>query len=328
MNTPATMMNNTNTTAILGALVADAASLGLHWLYSPARIAEIEAVRGLTFLSPNLADYSGTPSFFTHRKEKVGDSSAYGEVCLLMLRHLAKHGVFKRMEYQMEFCQHFGTDGDYVGYIDHPTRYLLLNLKPLAPADFPAASGANDDQLPALSALPALVASHGGTLQALLLCVEEVVRVTNNNALAVSAAQCAAAALFAELNGVPVGEALTKALPFAGETLAPLLEQALAEPALNSVAMAERFGMSCRVIQGLPIIFHIAKLAPDYRTAIEANIRAGGDSCGRSILLGALVAAQQAQLDGKEPVIPPSWLARYNQLTLATEAFAIFSELP
>ncbi|MEQ1601967.1 MAG: ADP-ribosylglycohydrolase family protein [Methylophilaceae bacterium] len=324
MKASVTTITRINTTAILGALIADAASLGLHWLYCPVRIAEIEAVKGLTFLSPNLDDYSGTPSFFAHKKKVAGDSSGYGEVCLLMLKHLAKHGAFKRMAYQMEFCQHFGEGGAYVGYIDHPTRYLLLTLNSLEPAKYPAVSGSNDDQLPALSALPALVATHRGTREALLCLVEEVVRVTNNNALAISAAQCAAAALFAVLNGVPLEKALSNALLFAGETLQPLLEDALAEPLLDSVAAGKRFGMNCRVVQGLPIIFHIAKTAPDYRTAIEANIRAGGDSCGRSIMLGALVAAHQLQQSKDEPVFPPTWLAQFNLRALTEETFASF----
>jgi hypothetical protein len=51
-------MKNANSAAILGALVADSAALGLHWLYDPARIAEIEAARGLVFLQPQATDYA------------------------------------------------------------------------------------------------------------------------------------------------------------------------------------------------------------------------------------------------------------------------------
>ena len=73
--------------------------------------------------------------------------------------------------------------------------------------------------------------------------VEEVVRVTNNNELAVAAARCASAALFKLLHGMPIAQALEEALPFAGNTLQPLLEEALAMPKLDSVAAAERFGL-------------------------------------------------------------------------------------
>lgn len=316
-------MMNPNTAAILGALVADAAALGLHWLYDPVRIAEIEAAKGLVFLPPDAVNYAGTKGYFAHAGKAAGDPSGYGEVCLLMLQHLAKHGDFQRIEYQAEYRAHFGPGGAFVGYIDAPTRFTLHTLLPLEPAAFPAASGADDDQLPALAALPAVVATHRGSREALLQRVEQVVRVTNHNDLAVAAAQCAAAALFAVLRGATIAQALTDALPLAGDTLRPLLEQALAEPALDSVAVAVRYGRACHVSQGLPVIFHIARHAPDYRSAVEANIRAGGDSCGRAILLGALVAAQAQQQGGSQPAIPLAWLARYGKLAAAADACAM-----
>ncbi len=310
------------TAAILGALVADSASLGLHWLYDPVRIAEIEAAKGLVFLPPAADDYAGTKGYFAHAGKAAGDSTGYGEVCRLMLQHLAKHGDFKRISYQTEYLAHFGPGGAFVGYIDSPTRATLRTLLPLEPAAFPPASGADDDQFAALAALPALVATHNGTLDTLMGRVEETVRVTNNNVLAVAAAQCSAAALFAVLRATPMVQALAGALPFAGSTLRPLLEQALAVPALDSVAVAARFGMACHVAEGLPVVFHIAQHASDYRTAIEANIRAGGDSCGRAIMLGALVAAHGEKQGSCALPIPLPWLAQYGKLVAVADACA------
>lgn len=311
------------TAAILGALVADSATLGLHWLYDPARIAEIEVRKGLVFLSPDATDYAGTKGYFAHDGKIAGESTGYGEVCLLMLQHLTKHGEFKRAEYQTEYRAYFGPGGAFIGYVDSPTRLTLRTLLSLEPATFPAASGADDDQFAALAALPPVVATHSGTLATLMERVEEVVRITNDNALAVAAAQCSAAALFEVLRGVPITQALTGALPFAGNTLRPLLEQALALPELDSVAATARFGMACHVTEGLPVVFHIAQHAPDYCSAIEANIRAGGDNCGRAIMLGAIVAAYKAKQGDVESPIPLQWLARYRKLATAADACAV-----
>ena len=315
-------MKNPNSAAILGALVADSAALGLHWLYDPARIAEIEATRGLVFLQPDADNYAGAKGYFAHGGRSPGDSTGYGEVCLLMLKHLAKHGNFNRIEYQTEYRAHFGFGGAFTGYIDSPTRLTLRTLLSLEPAEFPAASGADDDQHPALAALPALVATHTGTLDELMARVEEVVHVTNNNIKAVTAAQCSAAALFDVLHGTPIAQALANALPFAGNTLGPLLEEALAIPALDSVGVAKHFGMACHVAEGLPVVFHIAQHAPGYRIAIESNIRAGGDNCGRSIMLGAMVAAHMAKQDNSGFPIPLPWLARYGKFMAAADACA------
>ena len=93
-------MKSLNSATVLGALVADSASLGLHWVYDPARIAEIEPVRGIVFLQPDPSNYSGIKGYFAHRLKVAGDSSSYGETCLLMLKHLAQHGkVFRGAEH-------------------------------------------------------------------------------------------------------------------------------------------------------------------------------------------------------------------------------------
>lgn len=315
-------MKSANSAAVLGALVADSAGLGLHWLYDPVRIAEVERAHGLVFLQPDASLYAGTKGYFAHERKMSGDSSAYGEVCLLMLKHLAKYGKFDRIRYQAEYRAYFGPGGEFAGYIDSPTRLTLRKLLPLEPSDFPAQSGADDDQHPCLAALPALVAAHAGTLEELMGLIEEVVRVTNNNELAVVAAQCSGAVLFWLLQGLPITRALADALPLSGTTLEPLLEQALALPALDSVAASERFGRACHVSEGLPVVFHIAQHATDYRQAIESNIRAGGDSCGRSIMLGAMVAAHMAQRNCSTFPVPLPWLARYKKLASAADACA------
>lgn len=96
-------MKSANSAAILGALTADSAALGLHWLYDPARIAEIERTDGSVFLRPDAIRYAGSKGYFAHAGKMPGDSSAYGEICLLMLKHLAKYGKFDRIQYQTEY---------------------------------------------------------------------------------------------------------------------------------------------------------------------------------------------------------------------------------
>ena len=311
---------NPNIAAIFGALIADSAALGLHWLYDPDRIAKIEVMDGLVFVQPNASNYTDTKGFFAHANKNPGDSSGYGELCLLMLRHIAKHGEFSRIEYQSEYCAHFGPGGAYVGYIDSPTRQTLQTLLSLKPTEFPAVSGVDDDQFAALATIPILVATHQGTQSTLIKHVDTVVRITNNNDVAVAAAQCAAVILFKVLNGASIEQALTDSLPFAGPTLKPLLDQALKYKPLDSVAVAKRFGSACHVMEGLPVIFHIAQYAPDYRSAVEANIRAGGDSCGRAIMLGAIMAAYTAKQATPKSTVPLAWMARYGKLTTAADA--------
>lgn len=318
MNT--TVQIDARTAAILGGLIADSASLGLHWLYDAARIAQIEKTDGLAFLQPNAEYYADVSGYFVHGHKPVGDSSGYGEMCLLMLKHLAQHQTFDRVAYQTEYRAHFGPGGAFNGFIDTATRLTLRTLLPLTPAEFEEQSGADDDQFAALAMLPALVASHQQSQADLMTLVERVVRITNHNDVAVAAAKYTAAVLFDVIHDKPVAQALRDALPLAGHELTPLLEEALAIEQFDSVAVAEKFGLACHVTQGLPVMAHIALHAKSYREAIEANIRAGGDNCGRSVMLGAIVAASTAHQDANG--MPLEWLAKCQQLSTAVEACA------
>ena len=75
--------------AVFGALVADAAALGLHWNYDPARVKEVaDANGGGAFVPLDAAHYEGISSSFKHALRCDGMQSQYGEV--LRLWHTAR----------------------------------------------------------------------------------------------------------------------------------------------------------------------------------------------------------------------------------------------
>jgi len=111
---------------ISGALVADAASMGLHWIYAQPKIRRI-APEAPEFLEPDPANYEGIPAYFAHGTRHAGDFSMYGEGMLVVLRSLAETETFDWQHYARAFQGHFGFGGEYVGYIDTPTRITLTN---------------------------------------------------------------------------------------------------------------------------------------------------------------------------------------------------------
>jgi hypothetical protein len=64
--------------AIIGALVADAATMGFHWLYSQQRLAEL-ASEVPEFRSPTAVDFAGNVGYFAHggKVAGAGQSDAY-----------------------------------------------------------------------------------------------------------------------------------------------------------------------------------------------------------------------------------------------------------
>jgi len=107
--------------AVLGALTADAAALGLHWLYDTDRLAEV-AGDHVVFRQPRIEDYEGFTGYFAHGWRKSGDLSHYGESLMVMLRSLTEnYGEFAAQQYQKVFKLYFGPGGCFVGYIDNAT---------------------------------------------------------------------------------------------------------------------------------------------------------------------------------------------------------------
>ena len=68
------MDNERIRSSILGALVADAASVGFHWVYDQDRIRQI-ALEAPEFRAPTQNDYEGFPGFYAHGHKRAGELS-------------------------------------------------------------------------------------------------------------------------------------------------------------------------------------------------------------------------------------------------------------
>jgi len=115
--------------AVLGTAVADASGMGLHWIYSQGKIAQIVKAAGgaAEFLEPAPDNYQGVPAFFAHPQRHAGEGSNYGEYLYVLLRSIGERG-FERGAYVRAFGEHFGVGGTYVGYADGPMRETIFNM--------------------------------------------------------------------------------------------------------------------------------------------------------------------------------------------------------
>ncbi|MDX2479415.1 MAG: ADP-ribosylglycohydrolase family protein [Desulfuromusa sp.] len=360
---------------IWGALVADAASVGFHWLYNQKRIREI-APESPEFHPPTPSDYGGVNGFYAHGSKGVGDFSQYGEQAMVLLRSLvANGGRYDKTHYENLFHEHFGYGGNYIGYIDHPTRDTLDNIaraehealkrseavpfggddntkhmmitKVLANVKHAKGEelrnkveeavrlthddsnmvayafkiltelesisgyhGADDEQLPAISKLPALVAVYAGE-DALREVVESAVRVTNDNDLAVLFGHAAASIIEAAIQNADPEAAVSAGCENADPIVAKIINEALSLRNEDTSAVTSKFGMSCNLVFGIPSVTHNLVTAGSYREAVRRNIYAGGDSCGRAILLGAVLGATNGV--GGKTGIPPEWIENLTQ---------------
>lgn len=295
--------------ALLGALVADAASMGLHWLYDQARIAAV-AGDAPEFRAPNAADYQGPEKplgYFAHGGKRPGEPSHYGAQMLAMATSLARTGGYDAADYAAAFREWFGYGGRWTGYIDRPTRATLDAMAAAEAAERPlTACGADDAQLPAVSKLPPLVVRHFGDAD-LGAKVESAVRLTNDRDDSVAWGRAVAAMIGAGLSGAAPGEAVEAARGVDPKTDGQI-DAALAMRGKSVEEVAAAFALHCQLEVAFPVIVHAVATAENYAEAVRANIRAGGDNCGRSIPVGAVLGACFAGDPARG--VPAEWLAR------------------
>ncbi|MFC1824235.1 ADP-ribosylglycohydrolase family protein [Thermodesulfobacteriota bacterium] len=362
--------------AILGAIVADAASMGLHWIYDVERIRKAGGVEP-EFKDPDPANYEGVQGYFAHGQKRSGDLSNYGEQLLVMLRTLSQNkGFYNGRKYQKNFRDHFGPGGPYQGYIDAPTRDTLKNLEAIEAEAIEKAAmveigtddelkgmlvrkilpnvkiyegeelrkrvdtairitidddeivkkgfsimesledglkgycGADDQQLPAISKLPPLIACHAGTGK-LEDVIEDAVRVTNNNDLAVPFAFAAGKIIENAILGESVAGAIQSALQIESDEVSRQLIKGIQAAKKDSIEVIGEFGRDCGLRQGMAGALQILASANSYKQAVRTNILAGGDSCGRAILIGSVMGAVHGIATSNG--IPLEWIVRLNE---------------
>jgi ADP-ribosylglycohydrolase len=327
--------------AVLGALVADAASLGLHWIYDPGRIADVAGERP-EFLEPDLRHYHGTSAYFAHKGKRAGDSTHYGEQLLVLLRSLAATGgAFDPADYERRFVASFGPGGTWVGYIDYATRETLRNLDAAERAALSAArafdlGGYEEDRALMEAKVMASVQRWRG--EALARAMAKAVRITHgDDAALIAVGQEMARAVERAREGfhgaddaqLPAVSKLPALAPRASELVEPavrvtnnsddavawarpiarMLDAAVqgATPREAADAVADgvdpaQVGIACPLPEAVPLVVALLRDATDFASTVRANLFAGGDSAGRAIVLGAVLGAAFG--------VPPEWSAR------------------
>ena len=130
----------------------------------------------------------------------------YGETLRIAIQSMnANGGAFDVVAYQDAFGKHFGPGGAYNGYIDRVTRGTLDNI-----AKEQSPTGIDDDQLPAIACLPAIVARYHKDAS-LAEELAQSMQVTNINDVAASYSDAFAGVLVRVMRDEPLGAALVAA---------------------------------------------------------------------------------------------------------------------
>lgn len=278
-----------NADLLLGALVADAACLGLHWIYNVERVAEVTARQNgrCAFTPVEARNFEGVKTF-AHKDRENGMFTQIGEVLRLAVQSMnANGGTFDVPAYQSDFAAFFGAGGPFVGFIDRPTQGALANI-----AMDVNPSGIDDNQTPALARLPAIMVGYHGQDQ-LPDMIKTAMEVTNINVEATAFSNVFADLANRVMNGEDLDTALVAAANAADDIAKADLLNAVNTTEDDSVVFAGLNGLmgrACYLSAAGPVMFHILARSASYQEAIERNILAAGDTAGRAIMIGAIMA--------------------------------------
>ena len=283
-------MTDNQKAAVMGAFVADALTLGVHWVYN-TRVIDKKFGRVEEYHDP-LTSY--------HKGKQGGDFTHYGDQMLVLLESTTMEGGFDAVRFAASWRSFFT---DYGGYLDQATKTTLKNMD--AGNDL-TASGSNSDDLAGAARMAALLPVYAEDLDRLIVAAREQTAITHNNGEVVASADFFARVVYAVLAGQPPIDAIENTLneAFANHAIAPLVTSGLESHNRDTRETIADFGQACSIEEGLPGAIHlIARYTGDFKEAMIENVMAGGDSSARGILASMVLSAEQGM-----KAIPEKWI--------------------
>ena len=276
-------------------LVADALSLGPHWIYSQREIAE--KFGKITGYSDPAASY--------HAGKHAGDFTHYGDQTMVLLRSLASHGGFDLESFAADW-RAFWENPETQSYRDGATKVALDYLRSGLPAA-QVTSPAND--IAGAARIAPLFLLKWKSDDDLIAAARAQTGLTHGDPAVIEAAEFFARVTLAVQSGATIPDALrdVASLPSWNAIPNEWFEAAVvssASPVTDSAA-TKAHGLTCHVPDAFPAICDLLMRHPDdVISALTANAEAGGDSAARGMMLGMVYGAQQDATP-----FPAEWLS-------------------
>lgn len=269
---------------LLPSLIANAASMGYHWIYDAEYLQHKASQGSLLFCKPNIKDYQAAKvAYFAYPQAEVGDVSVQGTMMIWLYQALKDNQQFSFEAYQTLLYERFKPGGPYQGYVEsYAQRLVAHRMLPLEKGEqtYPLQQ---DDHL--VGFVPYLVTKELGlgTDKAWMfaqLFTQDTHYLTYYQMFEVYfhlvSAKTHKKALLEALNQVPTAHR-------------NLFDAAITMQ--DTAAFVQLYQLkACAYKQALPIIVHLAYHATSLVSTLEANMRIGGNLCDRATYLAALLA--------------------------------------
>ncbi len=260
------------------ALVADALSLGAHWVYDQEEIVECFP-KGVRKFSDPMTEY--------HETKKAGDQTHYGDQAVMLWESIDGRGGFDAEGWREDWVS---AMGGYGGYVDGASKETL-KTEGKAPSQSSDLGGAAriahilDLELPLEDAVAAARAQTA---------------LTHGDAAVADAAEFFTRATYAVKAGAIFEDALDAAVEegeYAKLDVEKHMDTARDLRDENFPGVAEEIGQACGVNQAFPLaLYFLLRPETDFEKTMSDNIMAGGDNAARGMLIALLFAAEDVDV--------------------------------
>ena len=315
------MRSDTFENAYLGARVADALAMPVHWYYDrDALRAEYGEITGyMTPKNPHTgsilwrshysppnekgeilhdqARYWGQRGIHYHQFLRAGENTLNFQLADELVRLCAKIGGYDPDAWLTRYIDFMLTPGSHRDtYVEEYHRGFFTRYAKGKP---PRKCAIQDEHIGGLAQVPALcfILREAG-LSELRDAVKEHVGLTHAHANVLRAADTLARLLFRIREGLSVQEAIRRE---AGDWISGnKAEEWTRQP--DTRVIGERFSPACYIAESMPASLYLVwKYHDDFDAGIIANAMVGGDNCHRGAVVGSLLGAANG--------VPVKWLS-------------------
>jgi hypothetical protein len=110
------------------ALLGNAATLGIHWIYNAEFLANLAKKHSILFLKQDPQVYAAAkPSYYAYPHTNVGDVTSQGMFLFWLTKALKTNPNLTQLEYKDLILNQIKPGGDYQGYIETYGHKLIIN---------------------------------------------------------------------------------------------------------------------------------------------------------------------------------------------------------
>jgi len=281
---------------ILPGLVANAATLGIHWIYDHEYLEDLAKKQSLLFMTQEKHHYDQAKvAYYSYPHNEIGDVTVQGDILKWLYTEMKDNKDFSQMDYSKMLYQKLKPGGSYSGYVEsYSKKHVLKIVSKSLHLDIPEIP-VDDDHL--VGFVPYLVCKE------LNLSNKKAWELTN--VYSQDKDYYIYFAMFDQLlellPKVGVKETIKTIIKLGPEKYQLALNKALEMDDVNQF-IEQYSGRACAIKYSIPLIMHIMYHTDSYKEAVEFNALLGGAVSDRNTLIGAFYSQVSE--------VPKKWLDR------------------